>query len=65
MEGYISIIVAVLSFLGTLIGSYFANRKSTALMIYRIEQLEKRVDELTEKIEKIRGDIYEKERSDK
>lgn len=65
MEGYISIIVAVLSFLGTLIGSYFANRKSTALMIYRIEQLEKRVDELTEKIEKIRGDIYEKERNDK
>lgn len=63
MEGYISIIVAVLSFLGTLIGSYFANRKSTALMIYRIEQLEKRVDELTEKIEKIRGDIYEKERN--
>ena len=65
MEGYISIIVAVLSFLGTLIGSYFANRKSTALMIYRIEQLEKRVDELTDKIEKIRGDIYEKERNDK
>lgn len=53
MEKYVSIIVAVLSFAGTLAGSYFANRKSTALLNYRIEQLEKRVDSLTKKLEEL------------
>lgn len=39
-----SVIVAVLSLLGTMAGAYFANRKSTALVAYRLEQLEKKVD---------------------
>jgi MFS superfamily sulfate permease-like transporter len=39
-----TIIVAVISFAGTLCGVYFANRKSTALIAYRMEQLEKKVD---------------------
>lgn len=37
------IIVAVLALFGTLAGSYFANMKSTALISYRLEQLEKKV----------------------
>ena len=39
-----SIIVAVITGLFALAGTYFANRKSAALMEYRIEQLEKKVD---------------------
>lgn len=39
-----TIIVAILSLLGTLAGAFFANRKSTALVTYRLEQLEKKVD---------------------
>lgn len=37
------IIVAALALAGTLAGSYFANRRSTALIAYRLETLEKRV----------------------
>lgn len=39
-----TILVAVLGFLGTLGGAYFANRKSTALIAYRLEQLENKVN---------------------
>ena len=38
-----SIIVGVLALIGTLAGAYMANRKSSALIAYRIEQLEKKV----------------------
>lgn len=38
-----NIIIAVFGLLGTLIGSYYANRKSTALIAYRLEQLEQKV----------------------
>ncbi len=41
------IVVAALAFLGTLAGAYLSNRKSTALMMYRVDQLEKKVDNLT------------------
>ena len=37
------IIVAVLSLVGTLAGSYFSQRKTTVLIAYRIEQLEDKV----------------------
>lgn len=40
---YSSIIIALFSLAGTLGGSYFASRKTTALIAYRLEQLEKRV----------------------
>ena len=36
-----AIIVAALGLVGTLVGSYLANRKSTALIAYRLEQLER------------------------
>lgn len=39
-----SIIVAVITGGLSLLGVYLANRKSAALMEYRIEQLEKKVD---------------------
>lgn len=38
-----SIIVAALALIGTLAGTYFANRKASALIAYRLEQLEKKV----------------------
>ena len=47
-----SIIIAVLSFLGTLLGAYIANRKSAAIMEYRLEQLEKKVDKHNTVIER-------------
>jgi hypothetical protein len=46
------IIIAVLSLLGTLGGSYFAQRKSTALISYRLEQLEEKVHKHNNLIEK-------------
>ncbi len=39
-----SIIVAVLALVGTLAGAYLSNRKSAALIAYRLEQLEKKQD---------------------
>ena len=38
-----TVIVAILSLIGTLGGSYFAQKKSSALIAYRLEQLEKKV----------------------
>lgn len=38
-----SVIVAALALVGTLAGTYFANRRSAALIAYRLEALEKRV----------------------
>ena len=38
-----TIVVALIAFAGTLSGSYFAQRKSTALIAYRLEQLEIKV----------------------
>lgn len=38
-----TIIVALLSLAGTLVGSFFAQRKSSALIAYRLEELEQKV----------------------
>ena len=48
-----TIIVAILSLLGTLAGAYFANRKSSALIAYRIEQLESKVEKHNNVIERV------------
>ncbi len=59
-----AIIVALLSLAGTLAGSFLAHRVSAALIAYRIEQLEKKVDkhncviERTYQLEK-RCDVYD------
>ena len=42
-EYVVSLIIGVLSFGGTLIGAYFANRKSAAVFEYRLERLEEEV----------------------
>ena len=58
--------VAALSALGTgilsLIGVYMANRKSTALISYRLEQLEHKVDvhnRVVERVFKLEGEMTE------
>lgn len=38
------IIIALLSLVGTLAGSYFSNRAGQKLIAYRLEQLEAKVD---------------------
>ena len=47
-----AIIIAVLSWVGTLAGSYFSNRKASALIAYRIEQLESKVNRHNNLIER-------------
>ena len=48
----VAIIVALLSLAGTLAGSYFAQRKSTVLIAYRLEQLELKVSKHNNLIER-------------
>ena len=58
-----TIIVALIAFIGSLIGNYLSNNKNQALIAYRLEQLEKKVNlhnnviertyELEEKVEVI------------
>lgn len=47
-----TILVALLSFAGTLAGAYFSQRKSTALISYRLEQLEDKVHKHNNLIER-------------
>lgn len=46
------IIVGILSLIGTLAGTYFANRKSSALIAYRLDKLEEKVDKHNSVIER-------------
>lgn len=41
---YSTIIVAALALIGTLVGSYASHNKTTALISFRLEQLEKKVN---------------------
>ena len=47
-----TVLVALLSLVGTLVGAYLANRKSTALIAYRMEQLEEKVNKHNQVIER-------------
>ena len=47
-----AIIVAALGLVGTLVGSYLANRKSTALIASRVEQLEQKVSKHNNLVER-------------
>lgn len=47
-----TIIVAILGLIGSLVGTYVSNRKSSALITYRMEQLEKKVDKHNQVIER-------------
>ena len=52
MNWIADIVIGVLAMVGTLGGAYFANKKSTALIAYRLEQLEKKVDKHNQVIER-------------
>lgn len=54
-----TVIVAILSLIGTLGGSYFAQKKSAALIAYRLEQLEKKVQLHNNAVER----LYEVEKT--
>ena len=54
-----TIFVAILSLVGTLSGSYFAQKKTTALIAYRLEQLEKKVQLHNDAVER----LYEVEKT--
>ena len=47
-----TVIVAALSLVGTLVGAYLANRKSTALIAYRLEELEEKVNKHNNLVER-------------
>ncbi len=47
-----AVIVALLSLVGTLVGAYLANRKSAALVAYRLEQLERKVNKHNNLVER-------------
>jgi type VI protein secretion system component VasK len=55
-----AIIVAAMALVGTMSGSYFANRKYAALIAYRLEELEKKVakhNSLVERTYKLEQDF--------
>jgi len=60
----VALITGGMSLAGTLAGSYYSHKKSTALIAYRLEQLEKKVEvhnrviERTYELEK-RCDVYD------
>ena len=59
-----TVFVAVLSLIGTMSGAYFANRKSAALLAYRLEELEKKVNKHNNLVERMynietRADVFE------
>ena len=51
-ETWIAALSALLTGLLSLLGVYVANRKSSALMAYRIEQLEKKMDRHNQVLER-------------
>jgi len=47
-----TIVAAAVTALCALLGTYLSNKKQTALMAYRIEQLEKKVDKHNQVVER-------------
>jgi hypothetical protein len=52
MNWIADIVIGVLALIGTLGGAYLVNRKSSALIAYRLEQLEKKQDKHNNLIER-------------
>lgn len=48
-----TVIVGILSFLGSLIAVFLTNRKASALIAYRLEELEKKVDKHNNLVERM------------
>ena len=53
MVDWSTIIVAGLALIGTLAGSYFSNSKTTALIGYRLAELEKKVEKHNSVVERV------------
>lgn len=53
MEIVSAIVVALLSLIGNCLTSWLAHRKSTALVTYRLEQLEKKVEKHNNVVERM------------
>lgn len=53
MGEWSEIIVALLALVGTLAGTYFANKKSSVLIAYRLEALEKKVEKHNNLVERM------------
>ena len=51
-EAWATVCVGLLSLFGTLLGSYWSNRKGQALIAYRLEQLEMKVNKHNNIIER-------------
>ena len=61
-ETWIAALSALITGLLSLLGVYMANRKSSALIGYRLEQLEKKVDvhnKVVERVFKLEGEMTE------
>ena len=59
-----SIIVAILSLIGTLVGSLLASSKTSGVLEYKIEELQKRVEKhnsVIERVYKLEGRVTELE----
>ena len=52
MDWLADILIALLALAGTLGGAYLANRRSSALIAYRIQQLEQKVDKHNSVVER-------------
>lgn len=52
MNWIADIVIGVLALIGTLGGAYLANKKTTALVVYRLQELEKKVDKHNQVIER-------------
>ena len=48
-----TIVVGVLAFIGTLVGSYCSNNKTVALVTYRLQALEKKVEQHNKVVERM------------
>lgn len=53
MDVWVPLISAIITGLLSLLGVYAANRKTTALVTYRIEQLESKMDKHNQMIERV------------
>ena len=63
-EAWIGVLAAVITGLLSLAGVYIANRKSTALIAYRLEQLERKQDvhnNMIERVYRVEGRLTEAE----
>ena len=48
-----TIVVGVLAFIGTLVGAYCSNNKTVALVTYRLQSLEKKVEQHNKVVERM------------